>query len=274
MTLEVRCPAKINTFLSVGPPDASGYHPIRTVFQAIGLFDVLRISDESDTHRVTSDWLGMPANNTVSKTLRLLDELIPHLPLHVHVCKAIPAQSGLGGGSSDAAGLLRAVSRFVQAPLPEASLFDIALAVGADVPFFLTGGLARAEGYGEQLTPLPDAPIRWVVIAKPDAGVSTATAYAKLDAAPEPWRAFPGRESAVHNDFERVAPPESLRLIAALRGAGALGATLCGSGSAAFGLFETRDAAEAALWQVARHAAFACVTHTLTREESLRISSS
>lgn len=274
MTLEVLCPAKVNMFLSAGPRDASGYHPIRTVFQAIGLYDVLRISAEGDAHRVTSDWDGMPTNNTVSKALRLLDELIPKTPLHVHVCKRIPAQSGLGGGSSDAAGLLRAISRFVQASLPETTLLDVAFAVGADVPFFLAGGLARAEGYGERLTPLPDMPARWVVIAKPEEGVSTASAYAALDASPEPWRAFPDSADAIHNDFERVAPLGSCRLLEALRQSDGLGATLCGSGSAVFGIYDSPDAAEEAHRRVAPQAAFSCVTHTLTREESLRISSS
>jgi len=253
----VSCPAKINTFLAVGPPDATGYHPIRTIFQAISLCDTLTVSDESlepaavavrhEDKRLTltCDWEGLPEDNTIAKARRLLSEYgdLPHL--WVHLEKRIPHESGLGGGSSDAAGLLRAASSFAMAPFAAIELHDVAIAVGADVPFFLVGGKARGEGYGEKLTPAPDDPERWLVVAKPDVGCSTAGAYQALDANPYPWRHFPEGDE-LYNDFERVMPCESDDWMEHLQLLGATGVGLSGSGSAVFGFFADQGSAERA----------------------------
>jgi 4-diphosphocytidyl-2-C-methyl-D-erythritol kinase len=268
LTVRVRCPAKVNLFLSVGPRDARGHHPLRTVFQAIDLCDELLISDETDTDRITSDWDGLPAQNTLTKTRRLLDELVPHRPLHIHLQKRIPVQSGLGGGSSNAAGLLRVIHRFVQAGLPLATLMEVAMAVGADVPFFLVGGRARAEGYGELLRALPDAPRRTLVVAQPDLGVDTRSAYAALDGIAYEWRNFP-EDGALYNDFERVAPRACLETIARLRELGAAGAGLSGSGSAVCGLFDCDGHAERAARTLRDKGLRTWLARTLTREESL-----
>jgi 4-diphosphocytidyl-2-C-methyl-D-erythritol kinase len=106
----VRCPAKVNTFLSVGPRDARGYHPLRTVFQAVGLFDEVSIST-APHDEIDCDWDGLPTENTLTKSLRLLRELAPIPPLHITLKKRIPSQAGLGGGSSDAAGVIRFARR-------------------------------------------------------------------------------------------------------------------------------------------------------------------
>ena len=163
MTLEVIAPAKVNTFLSVGPPDASGYHPLRSYFAAISLADTVRITPGTRME-ITCNWPDLPAENTLTKVLRLLRELSEVPPCHIELIKAIPAESGLGGGSSDAAALLRGLHRLYPDHWPAEFMTAVAQAVGADVPFFLIGGLARAEGYGEKLTPLPDAPRRWLVV--------------------------------------------------------------------------------------------------------------
>lgn len=236
MTLE--CRAKINTFLAVGPPDARGWHPLRTVFQEIDLCDLLTI-EEADRDEVTFSVGGIPARNTVTETLRLLRERVEVPPLRIHVEKRIPAESGLGGGSSDAAGLLRAFGGDAA----------VALGVGADVPFFLLGGRARAEGYGEILRPLPRLPERWLVLARPDEGCPTPEMFRRLDAGPREFRDFPA-EDVLHNDFERVAPCASLDLIERLLVRGADDAGLSGSGSAVFGRFADRAAAERAAGRV------------------------
>lgn len=264
MRLIVQCPAKVNLFLSVGPRDARNYHPLRTVFQAVGLYDELTIVP-SDQNLITSDWPDLPEENTLAKGLKLVSEIAPVPPIRIHLTKRIPAQSGLGGGSSDAAGLLRAVPYLVGASLNEPELRSVALAVGADVPFFLVGGRAKAEGYGEKLTALPDGPQQWLVIARPDTDCPTGPMFARLDGLSYEWRDF---QEEPYNDFERVAPCECLDLIELLHAFGATAAGLSGSGSAVYGIFSGKQEAEAAQ---ARLAQKSWLVPTLTRQESLRI---
>lgn len=269
MRVVVRCPAKVNLFLAVGPPAPSGYHPIRTIFQAVGLFDTLTISPAKETS-VVSDWTGLPGDSTLHRVLRLAEELVDVPPIRVELEKRIPAESGLGGGSSDAAGLIRGLRRLCAPPLSARDEAMIARAVGADVPFFLVGGRARAVGYGDRIEPLDNPPVRWMAIARPNVGVSTAAAYRALDAIEREWRDFPSEPEARHNDFELVAPAESLALGRRLVELGAKGALLCGSGSAVFGEFEDQRAAERA----ASEFSTAWVAPTLGWEDSLWMSSS
>jgi 4-diphosphocytidyl-2-C-methyl-D-erythritol kinase len=267
--LIVRCPAKVNLFLAVGPRDERGYHPLRTIFQAIDLCDTLEVSPNHDDPGFFCDDPAVPSENTVTKALRLLRERTALPPLRVVLRKNIPAESGLGGGSSDAAGLLRAVKRMGFLGDPE--LETIAAKVGADVPFFLVGGRARAEGYGERLVPLPDAPVEWYVIGRPPVGCSTPTAFRRLDERPYEWLPFPS-EDRLHNDFERVAPCESIDLIERLQVHGARDAGLSGSGSAVFGRFSNPETAQRACDAILKEgAAHAWIAKTLTREESLRV---
>ncbi|MCB8932475.1 MAG: 4-(cytidine 5'-diphospho)-2-C-methyl-D-erythritol kinase [Fimbriimonadaceae bacterium] len=268
LRLRVRCPAKFNPFLAVGPPDASGYHPIRTVFQAVSLFDELRVA-EGVRDSLACSWDGLPADNTITKALRLCRELAPIPPLSITLDKQIPAQSGLGGGSSDAAGLLRALECLYPGLLGERDRWEIAHAVGADVPFFLVGGRARGEGYGERLRPMEDAPAQWLVVARPEGGVSTAEAYRALDSVDRRWAKFEDAERGWANDFERVMPAASAELADRLRAAGAHPAVLCGSGSAVAAGASSRQDAERIRAEISAPDVRAWAVHTLTRAESL-----
>jgi 4-diphosphocytidyl-2-C-methyl-D-erythritol kinase len=260
----VSCPAKLNLFLSVGPVDRRGYHPIRSIFQAVSIFDTLTIELADEDLVVAPD---LPPENTVSRTLRLLKEVVALPPLKVVVDKQIPVESGLGGGSSDAAGLIRAAKVISKMPIPEAELLGLAQTIGADVPFFLLGGRAKAEGYGEKLTPLPDAPAFHCVVAKPAVGCASGAAYGKLDEKSFAFMGFP-EDDELYNDFERVAPCESLELIDRMLALGANGAGLTGSGSAVFGLFDNPLAAYSRLFDEGYSA---WVARSLTRSESLEI---
>jgi len=267
-SVTVRCPAKVNLFLAVGPSDATGYHPVRTILQAVSIFDTLAI-ESSETPGLTCNWPDLPVDDSVSKALRLLGEITRVPSLHIHLHKEIPAESGLGGASTDAAGLLRGIGAFLEATLPRQVLLDIAAAIGVDTPFFLVGGRARGEGYGERLTPMPDAPPLDLVVAKPAVGVASGEAYRRLDSKSFAWRDWPADET-LYNDFERVAPCESLDLIERLRALGARDAGLTGSGSAVFGVFADSQAAGAAAARLASEGAdFVRACRTLTRTESL-----
>ena len=270
--LRVHCPAKINLFLAVGPRDARGYHPLRTVFQAVDLCDTLEVTFSSagaPPANPVVEVFGaeLPEQNTVTKALRLSQEIFAIGVEGVRLEKRIPTQSGLGGGSSDAAGILRALNHVRAVPLEE--LEGLAAAIGADVPFFLTGGKARGEGYGERITPLPDEPEQWFVIAKPPIGCSTIEMYERLDERGHEWLDW-AEGDTLYNDFETVAPAECKDLIYLLMGAGARGAGLSGSGSAVFGRFGSRAEAERSVRHLEAYGQV-WVSKALTRAESLRI---
>lgn len=268
MKVRVPCPAKVNTFLTVGRRDAKGYHPLRTVFQAVGIFDVLTI-EQSEKSSFTSNLPSLPLENTVTKALRLIQEASVVPPLLVHLEKKIPVESGLGGGSSDAAGLLRGIDAFLPVPLTQAFKHDVAVSVGADVAFFLVGGRARGEGYGELLTPMPDREPEWLLIVRPSFGCSTLEMFRELDATEYSWRDFGGDE--LYNDFERVAPCGCLEIIDQVLHAGATDAGLTGSGSAVFGRFESEDGARMASRRLASSYSFVEIAPTLSRADSLKI---
>ncbi len=264
-----RCPAKINTFLAVGPVDSRRYHPIRSIFQAVSLVDELTV-EIAEEPSLEVEGMVLPPENTLTKALRLYRELIDLPPLRIHLRKEIPAQAGLGGGSTDAAGLLRILRR-IEPDVPWDHASHVAAAVGADVPFFLVGGMAKATGYGEILEPMSDSPRQWLVIAQPAESCSTVAAYQALDAKPYPWRDFPADLQELYNDFERVAPCGSLDLIERLQIHGCSRAGLTGSGSAVFGFCPDEVTAESVAAKL-EGAVFVRVCHTLTREESLWIS--
>jgi 4-diphosphocytidyl-2-C-methyl-D-erythritol kinase len=267
--IEVKCPAKVNLFLAVGPVDSRKYHPIRTIFQAVDLFDTLTLELSHTTEFLCSN-SNVPRLNTVTKAIEMVSEIaeVPHL--RITLDKNIPTESGLGGGSSDAAGILRAMQAVLPKPILETELLTIAKRIGADVPFFLYGGRARAEGYGDLVEPLPDTPTESLVIAKPNVGCPTAEMYKKLDALIFPWLEFPQHDE-LYNDFLRVAPPESLRLIDDLLSLGARDATLSGSGSSVFGRFSTDEQAQKAYLNLYGRGVDCWKVRTLTQAESMRV---
>ena len=262
MIVLVQCPAKLNLFLSVGPKDHRNYHPLRTIFQAVSLYDDLYIERASEVSFECDD-PSVPEDNTVVRAARLMMEVADFPPVRIKLVKRIPSEAGLGGGSSDAAGILRAAKSLMSAPLPDYERKAIAKSIGADVPFFLLGGRARGEGYGEKLTRLdsPSMP-EWYVIVQPEDRCSTKNAYALLDEKPYEWRDFP-TDDILYNDFERVAPCGSLELLERLQVHGAKDAGLTGSGSAVFGRFASVELALKAEAKLREEAPFVAVAHSL-----------
>lgn len=269
MKIEARSPAKINLFLSVGPPELNGYHPIRTIFQAISLSDLVTMERSDTVDHVTSTWPDLPDDNTVTKALRLLREFGDVPPMRIHINKAIPAESGLGGGSSNAAAVLRHINSFSDVEFSSQILHEVAAAVGADVPFFLVGGRAKGEGFGDILTPLPDSEPLHLVVVRPNVSCSTGLAYKALDAVSYPWLDFPTDET-FYNDFERVMPCECDDYTEVLQLFGAKHAHLSGSGSAVYGIFESESNVAEACERLATYRDirfWPC--RSLTRAESL-----
>ncbi len=179
MRIALPARAKLNLDLEVIKRRADGFHEIRTHMQSVALHDLIEASPAEHTTLVM-DGLPVPANsdNIVLKALATLEAAAGReLPTQFHLHKRIPPGAGLGGASSDAATALRA-ARIIHAL--SVDLAKIAPAIGADVPFFLAGGSALAEGTGEHLTRQPTEPA-WFAIAWPGIELSTASVYGAWD---------------------------------------------------------------------------------------------
>lgn len=280
----VRAHAKVNLDLRVLGVREDGYHELRTVFQTIELHDVLTCRERPGAFTLTCRTPGVPldAGNLVWTAAAALWKALGRAgdvrDTAIAIDKKIPLQSGLGGGSADAAAALLALAR-LWGGAPLTLLREIAGGIGADVPFFLSGGTALGLGRGEEIYPLVDLPPHFVVLVRPPFGVSTAEAYAwydedraaglrevrELQLLPVPW---PSRAAQMINDLEPPVVrrhPEIGTLKAQLRESGAVAAAMSGSGSAVFGLFRTRRPAETAVRLLARGGFRAVLTRTLSR---------
>jgi 4-diphosphocytidyl-2-C-methyl-D-erythritol kinase len=174
---EVAAPAKLNLFLHITGQRPDGYHLLQSVFMLIDWCDTLHFELRSDGRISRSDLrtpdAPLPAEDLVVRAARALQEATgTPLGADIWLDKQIPAQAGMGGGSSDAASCLLALQRLWGVQLPPGKLADIALGLGADVPFFLCGRHAWVEGIGEKITPLELPPARFVVVKTP-AGLAT-----------------------------------------------------------------------------------------------------
>jgi 4-diphosphocytidyl-2-C-methyl-D-erythritol kinase len=169
--LTERAPAKINLTLEVLGRRPDGFHEVRSIIQAIDLCDYLYFGEIEGT-RITCDMPGwVPEKSLVTKALDLLRETTgSRMGVSLKVEKHIPLLAGLGGDSSDAVAVLRGLDRLWGLGLPDEKLAEMGERIGSDVVFFLRGGTALAEGRGEQITPLPSPPQRWVVLVVPDTG--------------------------------------------------------------------------------------------------------
>jgi 4-diphosphocytidyl-2-C-methyl-D-erythritol kinase len=175
--VKITTPAKVNLSLRVRWPDETGYHPLLSIVQAIEPVDSLTF-EMADEDRLEIEGIRLPVDDD-NLIWRALRAAVPGRKkgLHIKLIKEIPTAAGLGGGSSDAAAALLAASKLFGFEYQR----DVAASVGADVPFFRTGGLARMEGYGELLTPLDAAAGFYLGLVVPPFDLSTPAVYRAWD---------------------------------------------------------------------------------------------
>jgi 4-diphosphocytidyl-2-C-methyl-D-erythritol kinase len=283
--LTLKAHAKLNLDLRVGSRRADGYHELRTIFQTIALHDTLVIESTRKPVAVAGDASAMPLgeDNLAWKAAAALWHAMGRtgLPMgaRITIRKRIPAQAGLGGGSSDAAATLAGLNRLWREPVAPHALVSLAATLGADVPFFLVGGSALGLGRGDEIYPLIDLPSRDVVIVRPSFGISTRDAYAWLADARSTGSAnvvplVAERSSeGFANDFERVVEarhPEIQEIRQRLMRLGAKAARMSGSGSAVFGVFDTPGRARRAEAQLHRPEWTVIRTRTIRRPPKQR----
>ena len=272
--IRVRACAKINVDLAVLGTRPDGYHEIRTTFQSIDLHDTLTFLPSPGPFRIVSTAAGMPEtrDNSIWTAATVLWREAgrvgdPH-DVEVRLDKRIPTQGGLGGGSADAAAALRVLALAWGVVLAPGRLDEVAGTIGADVPFFLHGGVARGTGRGDRLELLDDRRPRFVVLVCPPFGVSTVEAYRWFDQrAPDP----PGAGSrGVSNDLEAPVTrrhPDIGTIRAELTEAGADLAAMSGSGSTVFGEFQEEGPAREAARRLSGGPWRCLLTRTLSRSE-------
>ena len=277
--MEIASPAKINLFLEVVAKRPDGYHDLRTLMCPVGLYDTVRIRIGGSRIRLRCTAEGIPQGPTnlawraAALFCRELSGKGIACPsgLDIELEKKIPAGGGLGGGSGNAAAVLYGLNRLFENPFDSTGLSEIAARIGADVPFFLLGRPALAEGIGERLTPVEKFPPYPVLIVDPGFSISTADVYANLNLAltkcAKRHKKFPFRDRIRNlgrhlcNDLETAVLPH-YPAIGTIKNElmenGALGSLMSGSGACVFGLFsgltEARSAFErissARKWQL------------------------
>ena len=178
--------AKINLGLDVIRRREDGYHEVRMIMQNLQLYDQIRLyqtGKKGIKGECNLPWLPVNEKNLVYKAAKLMmDEFQIEQGIFIKLEKKIPSAAGLAGGSSDAAAVMRGLNRMFDLGLSDAELARYAVKIGADVPYCIKGGTALAEGIGEKLTFLPPAPKCFILLAKPDADVSTKFVYTNLKA--------------------------------------------------------------------------------------------
>ncbi len=264
-TLKIKCHAKVNLSLDVVNRREDGYHNLEMVMHTINLWDILTVSFERAhaTQLVlstSSGFLPTDDKNLCAKAARLFLETAGiSANVTIHIQKNIPVGAGLGGGSSDAAGTLLALSKLSGNPLSASQLTAIAKQIGADVPFFLYGGCMLATGIGEVLSPLPRLKGTTILIAKPKYGISTPAVYKNLVL--DEKTPHPDTKSVIEaiktNDLKQLAAsagnvletavcgkyPEINQYKNIMKSCGAIYALMSGSGSSVFGVFDNRQMA-------------------------------
>jgi len=257
-------PAKLNLSLDVLKKNPDGYHAMRMIMQSVQFGDDLEIElteDGSFSIDPGQPYLPADGRNLALRAAKLFLDGTAY-GASIRTVKRTPVCAGMGGGSSDAAAVLRALNRLTGGAKTERELCGMALELGSDVPFCVMGGTALAEGRGEILTPLPPMPDCAIVICKPAFSISTPALFGRIDrrksrlhpdtaglAAALEAGDLTGAARRMYNVFEdvldrRQSAIEDIK--SELLNRGALGAVMTGTGSAVFGVFGDEAAAETA----------------------------
>ena len=276
---EITANAKINLFLRVKGTLPNGYHSLYTVMQEIACADQITVNIDDTRKGFKINCIGRsdidPKKNLCRKACdrfysnmkKIREGFVPPYT-EIELIKNIPSESGMGGGSSDAAAILLVLQEHFGNPFEEEQLLKIAVNVGADVPFFLYGGTALCEKVGEDVTPIGNLAGLGVLIAKPDAGVSTPECFALIDK--EPAKPFNGDAYAEYIESLKTPSKDASEILSKITAGGdllvndlespatkliseisdirtsleELGSSYCrmtGSGSAVFALFENLE---------------------------------
>lgn len=264
--IEERAYAKLNLSLDVVSKMPDGYHDLKMIFQSVSLYDDVGIDiNDSGNISVTSN-LGYLPNDASNIAARAAKAFFAEIGLgcgaDIRLYKRIPVCAGMGGGSADGAAVLRALNRHFDHPIDTEKLISIGRDIGSDVPFCIIGGTVLAIGRGDVMSELPPIPDCDIVICKPQFSISTPALFKRIDCRKLRLRPdtdglvssirsgdLHGIARRVYNVFEDVLTKERDRIEhikAVMHQHGAVGAAMTGTGSAVFGMFDSRECAQSA----------------------------
>jgi 4-diphosphocytidyl-2-C-methyl-D-erythritol kinase len=269
----VKAHAKINLTLDVIGKRSDGYHDVEMIMQQISLYDVVTITRREADERIcltsTAAHLPTDASNLAyraAERMRMAFDI--HSGFDIHIEKNIPVAAGLAGGSTDAAAVIVGIAELMALPATGEALEAIGLSIGADVPFCIRGGCAIARGLGELLEPIKGLDYVWLLLVKPNFGVSTKEVYGNLDLAAIETRPNTQAMVAALRDNQRVTVvselcnvletvtlkryPEVAAIKKQLVSYGAEGVLMSGSGPTVFGFFKDLNRAKLAHKKVKR----------------------
>lgn len=264
--LKIKCPAKLNLSLDVLKKREDGYHELEMLMQTVDVCDFINISvSDGDGINLSCDNAEVPLNekNTAYKAAELFyKKLKKTKKVDIEIEKNIPQGAGMAGGSADAAGVLKGLNILEGEPFSKKELLCLALKIGADVPFCVSGGAMLCKGVGEKMTAVEPMKNVYALILKPEVSVSTPWAYKALDDEetwihPKTEALIKALEEKKYSDFgiyggntleEPVfkAYPLIKELKEGLKERGAVYSLMTGSGAAVYGIFEDKSAAEIA----------------------------
>lgn len=260
--MKITSNAKINLGLNILGQRSDGYHNLQSIFIEVDFADKLTFTP-STSFSLTTNGIHVPTDesNIITQAYRKMEKFAPSTKqeYHIHLEKNIPIGAGLGGGSSNAASVNTALNSLWELNLPSKKQKEIAVSLGADVPFFIDGKVQLAEGIGDVLSPIDSTFLndKYILLVFPEFSVSTAWAYGEVKKVLTPSKEVPklvGYTSPVkwqlfENDFElviRSTYPEIENIKTLLLQQGALFGGLSGSGSTLFGIFDNLERAETA----------------------------
>lgn len=256
MEVKVMAPAKINLMLDVTGKREDGYHTLTTIMQTVSLADIVTITEQNDnviTVRTTDPTVPSDEGNIAYTAVEKFAEYtnVQYNGLKIDIEKNIPSQAGLGGGSADAAAVLVGLNDMFDTGLSVDQLCDIAVTIGADVPFCVLGGTKLCTGIGEIMSDVTSLEECHIVIAKGNYGISTKTAFEKIDSIVvkenHDYSCYDGSLCSVkrigYNIFEEVAENDDVSYIKdKMISMSAEYSAMSGSGSAVFGIFANNNA--------------------------------
>lgn len=261
-SIELKSFAKVNIGLQIRLQRGDGYHKIHTIFQELDLYDIINISKHPEGWELNIDNANIPndESNTCIKTYSELKKLYPSIGgVSIKIKKNIPTGGGLGGGSSNAATVLKGLNQIFGLNIPDKQLTSVALNIGADVPFFVRGGTQIGDGIGDVLNPVENVFKGYYLLVLPEIFISTKWAYNSMKKYLEEGIDRPNfahfldkenlSKTIFENDFERIVIPtypEIGEIKKALIENGANYASLSGSGSTVFGIFNDEAQAKVA----------------------------
>jgi len=271
MKVERKAYAKINLGLDVSGVRDDGYHIVKMIMQNVNLYDTLTFEDNDNGEIVittASKKIETDERNLIYRVAKQLkDKFNVKKGVSVNLVKRIPVAAGMAGGSADGAATYIALNELWGLGLSKKELCELAVSLGADIPYCIMGGTVLAEGIGEELTPISDMPECYIVIAKPAIDVSTAWVYKELDrkeivSHPDIdgiTKAIEAGDlnkmcSLIGNVLEDVTAAkyeEVGKIEDILREKGAIGAFMTGSGPTVFGIYDNKEAAQAGYRAVA-----------------------